>query len=103
MLSNLLVNHSKSEIFCSAIVNPILQQQILSSLHFNAGSLSVKYLGMSLIIGKLLIANCLPLIEKITARIKSWTAKKLSLYDYSNQESKGLYSYGQGCQNRDPK
>ena len=102
MLSGLSVNHSKSEIFCSTVVNPVLQQQILSSLHFNVGSLSVKYLGMPLITGKLLMADCMPLIEKITARINSWTARKLWLYHYSDQESKGLYSYAQGCQNRDP-
>lgn len=77
MLSGLSVNHSESEMSCLA-VKPVFQQQILSSLHFNAGSLPVKYLGMPRITGKLSMADCMPLIKKITARINSWTARKLS-------------------------
>jgi hypothetical protein len=38
----------------------------------------MKYLGMPLISGKLSYDDCVPLIEKITARINSWTVRHLS-------------------------
>jgi hypothetical protein len=76
-LSGLSVNHSKSEVFCAAV--PIaLQDQILSILQFRVWKLPVRYLGMPLIAGRLSYSDCIPLIEKITAKINSWTARHLS-------------------------
>lgn len=43
------------------------------------GRLLVRYLGVPLIAGKLSEADCQPLINKLTARIKSWTSKFLSI------------------------
>lgn len=43
------------------------------------GSLSVKFLRVPLITSKLCIRDCLPLMEKITSRIYSWTNLFLSL------------------------
>jgi hypothetical protein len=76
-LSGLSVNHSKSEVFCAAVPT-VLQDQILSILQFRVGKLPVRYLGMPLIAGRLSYSDCIPLIEKITARINSWTARHLS-------------------------
>lgn len=42
------------------------------------GRLPVRYLGVPLISGKLSHADCHPLIEKITSRVTSWTAKSLT-------------------------
>uniref|UniRef100_A0A2N9FAP0 Reverse transcriptase domain-containing protein n=1 Tax=Fagus sylvatica TaxID=28930 RepID=A0A2N9FAP0_FAGSY len=77
MLSGLSVNQSKSEVFCANVPSD-LQAQILSILQFRAGKLPVRYLGMPLISGKLSYDDCVPLIEKITARINSWTVRHLS-------------------------
>ena len=76
-LSGLSVNHSKSEVFCAAVPT-VLQDQILSILQFRVGKLPVRYLGTPLTAGRLSYSNCIPLIEKITARINSWTARHRS-------------------------
>uniref|UniRef100_A0A2N9IVN5 Reverse transcriptase zinc-binding domain-containing protein n=1 Tax=Fagus sylvatica TaxID=28930 RepID=A0A2N9IVN5_FAGSY len=49
--------------------------RMLSGLSVNQSKskLPMKYLGMPLISGKLSYDDCVPLIEKITARINSWT------------------------------
>ena len=69
-LFGLSVNHSKSEVFCAAVPT-VLQDQILSILQFRVGKLLVRYLGMPLIARRLSYSYCIPLIEKITARINS--------------------------------
>ena len=76
-LSGLFINQSKSEVFC-AVVSSSLKSQILSILNFKARSLPVRYIAMPLIIGKLFYQDCDPLIDKITTRIRSWTAKHLT-------------------------
>ncbi len=76
-LSGLSINQSKSEVFC-AVVSSSLKSQILSILNFKARSLPVRYLGMPLITGKLSYQDCDPLIDKITTRIRSWTAEHLT-------------------------
>ncbi|XP_010665703.1 uncharacterized protein LOC104882965 [Beta vulgaris subsp. vulgaris] len=48
------------------------------NLHMPTGSLPFKYLGVPLASRKLFYNECKPLLAKITARVKSWTAKKLS-------------------------
>lgn len=77
MISGLSVNQSKSEVFFAAVPST-LQSQILSILNFRDSSLPVRYLGMPLISSKLTFQDCVPLIEKITARIRTWTARQLS-------------------------
>lgn len=42
------------------------------------GLLPVKFLGFPLISSKLSIDHCIPLIEKLTARVSSWTSNTLS-------------------------
>ena len=77
MLSGLSVNQSKSEVFYANVPSD-LQAQILSILQFRAGKRLMKYLDMPLIFEKLSYDDCVPLIEKITARINSWTVRHLS-------------------------
>lgn len=42
------------------------------------GSLPIKYLGLPLMSRKLFSTDCTPLLEKLKARVNSWTASKLS-------------------------
>ena len=52
--------------------------QILDIFQFPQGHLPIKYLGVPLITSKLSAADCKPLVESITGRIKSWTVRFLS-------------------------
>ena len=45
---------------------------------FKLGILPVRYLGVPLVTRRLSARDCEPLVEKITARITSWSAKLLS-------------------------
>lgn len=54
------------------------KDNILRHLGFVHGTLPFKYLGVPLSTKKLTLLQWQPLIEKITAKITSWTAKKLS-------------------------
>lgn len=72
--SRLQVNYHKSEIFfCN--VSPADQDALTSMLGMKKGQFPVRYLGVPLISGKLKGGDCQALIDKITSRIKSWTAK----------------------------
>ncbi|CAL1370123.1 unnamed protein product [Linum trigynum] len=75
--SGLRCNPSKCELFCCG--TPDEEQQWISAYTgFPLGSLPVRYLGVPLISGKLTSADCSVLVDKITARIRTWQAKKLS-------------------------
>ncbi|XP_070014563.1 uncharacterized protein LOC142175548 [Nicotiana tabacum] len=52
--------------------------EIIQKLSYTIGELPFKYLGIPLATKKLSLIQWHPLIEKIVARIFSWTAKKLS-------------------------
>ncbi|CAN1292519.1 LINE-1 retrotransposable element ORF2 protein [Linum perenne] len=78
LLSGLKINPGKTDLFCSSSVSPLVRSSILSQMGFNIGELPVRYLGVPLISGKLLRADCQVLIDRIVARISSWTAKSLS-------------------------
>ncbi|XP_021747410.1 uncharacterized protein LOC110713262 [Chenopodium quinoa] len=55
------------------------EQQILrDALGVSQGNLPFRYLGVPLSSKKLTINQCRPLVEKVTARITSWTARHLS-------------------------
>ena len=76
-ISGLAVNPSKSEIFCAA-TSEHLKNQILEILNFKEGKLPVRYLGMPLLPGKLSLKDCQPVLDKILARINTWSNRKLS-------------------------
>nr|XP_009774876.1 PREDICTED: uncharacterized protein LOC104224858 [Nicotiana sylvestris] len=59
-------------------VNQDVKQQILNYLGFVQGELPFKYLGIPLSYKKIALIQWQPLIDRITGKISSWTAKKLS-------------------------
>lgn len=54
------------------------KKEIIDFLKYSSGSSPVRYLGVPLSSKKLTIDQCAPLINKITARIQTWTARMLS-------------------------
>lgn len=71
-LHGLSVNQRKSEVFLFAITNDI-KQQIILVLLFKYNNMPVRYLGLPLVTWKSSLKDCVPLIEKITARLSTWT------------------------------
>ena len=75
--SGLQVNKQKSAIFMAG-VNDEVKNDLLNTTGFNLGSFPMKYLGVPLISTRLSHCDCQPLLEKIMARIQSWTSRSLS-------------------------
>ena len=75
--SCLQADTSKIEVFFSGEFEGT-KDQILSFLRFIEAQLHLRYLGLNLIYGKMSSSDCKPIIEKISARINSWCARKLS-------------------------
>ncbi|XP_019254595.1 PREDICTED: uncharacterized protein LOC109233241 [Nicotiana attenuata] len=76
-VSGLQANMEKSSFYVAGVTEEF-KNLILSEMHFTLGEFPFKYLGVPLSTKKLTIAQCMPLVEKITARIKCWTTKFLS-------------------------
>lgn len=51
---------------------PLLIERILTEFNIAQGELPVKFLGVPLITTKLSANDCVPLIQKITQRVRSW-------------------------------
>ncbi|XP_019248656.1 PREDICTED: uncharacterized protein LOC109227921 [Nicotiana attenuata] len=75
--SGLRANQEKSSIFFRGVTH-LASEEIVQKFGYSRGELPVKYLGVLLSTKKMSIAQWQPLIEKMVARISSWTAKKLS-------------------------
>lgn len=75
--SGLNVNPQKTQVYFGAVPEET-KQQILQGLGFIEGKLPVRYLGLPLISAKLTRTDCLPVIEKIKARINAWSTKRLT-------------------------
>ena len=75
--SGLQANITKSSIYCGRVKREV-RPQIVQQLGYTIEELSFKYLGVPLSSKKLTTIQWYPLIDKIMARINSWTAKKLS-------------------------
>ena len=75
--SRMQVNKQKSVVFLAGVSDSV-KATILSLMRFSMGSLPVKYLGVPLISSRLSHSNCQPLLDKIMARIQSWTSRSLS-------------------------
>ncbi|XP_026396165.1 uncharacterized protein LOC113290792 [Papaver somniferum] len=69
--TGLKINNQKTPLYCSAIDEPI-KKQIVQILECSVGELSVRYLGVPLLSTKLSYKDCLPLLERVDARIYSW-------------------------------
>ncbi|XP_075111593.1 uncharacterized protein LOC142181865 [Nicotiana tabacum] len=76
-VSSLKANMEKSVLYIAG-VRKEFKEMILEEMQFTLGELPFKYLGVPLSSKKLTVQQCMPLIEKITARINCWTAKLLS-------------------------
>ena len=66
----------KSCIFFSGVGNSV-KRDILDILGFKEGVLPVWYLRVPLITSRLKYSDCIPLIERITNRVKVWTNRAL--------------------------
>ncbi|XP_070031557.1 uncharacterized protein [Nicotiana tomentosiformis] len=77
--SGLHANLGKSSVYFGGVKQDV-KKRILDHLGFEQDSLPFKYLGIPLSTKKIALIQWQPLIEKITAKISSWTTKKLS-YD----------------------
>ena len=75
--SGLQANQAKSSIYCGGVQMEV-KQQIMQQLGYTMEELPFKYLGVPLSTKKMSIIQWYPLIDKIMARINSWTPKKLS-------------------------
>ncbi|XP_060217109.1 uncharacterized protein LOC132644539 [Lycium barbarum] len=75
--SALQANLAKSAIYMGG-VDPTESTRITQFLGYATGELPFKYLGVPLTSKKLNLSQWQPLIEKVVAKISSWTAKKLS-------------------------
>ena len=75
--SGLSPNIDKSSIFIAGS-NPLYKEAVVSLFGYLLGSLPVRYLGIPLLSSKLTAADCMELVDRITARIRSWTTKFLS-------------------------
>ena len=89
--SGMQVNKQKSVVFLARI-NDSVKATILNMSGFSLGSLPVKYLGVPLISSRLSHSDCQPLLDKIMARIKSWTSRSLSFAGRRQLISSFLYS-----------
>ncbi|KAL0284968.1 UNVERIFIED_CONTAM: putative ribonuclease H protein [Sesamum radiatum] len=76
-MSGLKVNPNKSSIILSKAVRSE-RQEILEVLGFQEGSLPIKYLGVPLTASRLTIADCQPLLDKVSSRISGWSHLSLS-------------------------
>ncbi|XP_019235766.1 PREDICTED: uncharacterized protein LOC109216090 [Nicotiana attenuata] len=75
--SGLQANLGKSSVYFGGVKQE-MKKQIIDHLGFAHGELPFKYLGIPLSTKKIALIQWQPLVEKITAKITSWTAKKLS-------------------------
>ena len=75
--SGLQLNSAKSEIFSSGVSSDLLEE-MQQATGFKLGTLPVRYLGIPLVTRRLTSKDCDPLMDRILARIKSWSSKLLS-------------------------
>ena len=73
--SRLQLNCAKSEFYYAGISRGLVEE-IQSG--FKCGNFPVRYLGVPLVIRRLTFTDCNPLIERVKARINSWSSKLLS-------------------------
>ncbi|XP_049366604.1 uncharacterized protein LOC125831456 [Solanum verrucosum] len=75
--SGLVANLCKSSVYFGGVTREE-QDKILQILGFSYGELPFKYLGVPLATKKISLIQWQPLLDRITSRISSWTAKNLS-------------------------
>lgn len=76
-LSGLKANIGKSSMFVAG-VGQVDAMELSHFMDFSLGTLFVRYLGLPLLSSRLCASDCGPLIQKIIARIRSWSTRSLS-------------------------
>ena len=76
-MSGLRPNEGKSNIFIAGR-HQRFQDAVREVFNFQVRKLPIRYLGVPLISTKLNEAHCKPLVDRITARVASWTTRFLS-------------------------
>ncbi|XP_075083309.1 uncharacterized protein LOC142167054 [Nicotiana tabacum] len=76
-VSGLKANLKKSSLYIAG-VHVAFKEKMIVELHLTLGTLPFKYPGVPLSTRKLITHQCIPLVEKIVDRIRSWTSKFLS-------------------------
>ncbi|CAL1380129.1 unnamed protein product [Linum trigynum] len=93
-VSGLKSNPSKCEVFFGGLET--VERQVRAARYgYQLGEFLVRYLGVPLISGKLSLAACQPLIDKMVAKVKSWQAKALSYEGNIELVGKVFYSLTQ--------
>lgn len=75
--SGLQVNYLNCQIFFARAPTAV-EEDLLSSLGFQIGRVSVKYLEVPLISSRLSISDCAHILDKVKQRISSWANRFLS-------------------------
>ncbi|KAL2904979.1 LINE-1 retrotransposable element ORF2 protein [Bienertia sinuspersici] len=75
--SGLQANNSKTELFTSGMKEEEVQQ-IIAESGFKRGKLPFKYLGVPISSKRVNASQCEVLIEKMTARIRTWSSRHIS-------------------------
>ena len=73
----LQVNNQKSAIFIAGVSDEV-RNDLVNITGFSLGRFPMTYLGVPLISTRLTHSDCMALLQRITARIQSWTSKSLS-------------------------
>lgn len=73
----LIPNRAKSQCFLGNIRSEVVDS-IIAITGFQRGSFPICYLGLPLITSRLLVRDCHQLVNKISARIQTWTARFLN-------------------------
>ncbi|XP_074278147.1 uncharacterized protein LOC141601745 [Silene latifolia] len=77
LASGLVMNQGKSEIYCNGVEEHVMAMMIrISGMH--RGKIPFKYLGVNISPKRLGVNDCQCLIDKVTTRIRSLGARKLS-------------------------
>ncbi|KAL1194443.1 hypothetical protein V5N11_010355 [Cardamine amara subsp. amara] len=72
-----VVEGGKLTLFTTGITQAV-KEHVLGRFPFDSGILPVRYLGLPLMTKRISLADCMPLLEKIRARINSWKNRFLS-------------------------
>ena len=79
-ISGLSINLAKSSLYLSGI-DERPRINIIEQIGIQETMLPVKYLGVPLLSSRLTHKDCIPLLERITTRIKLWTSSSLTYAD----------------------
>lgn len=95
IMSGSTVRYIKIKIYCCGMPSDLMLQ-LSSVMELRLGTLPIGYLGVPFISGKLSQTDRIPLIDKITVRISSWSSRFLSFagrFQLISSVLTSLYSY----------